>query len=94
MKYFDWDEVKNGKLKAERDISFEEAIIAIEAEGILDIVDHPNQKRYPGQKIFVVNINIYAYLIPFVEDTEKIFLKTIISSRRATKKYLIERRKV
>ncbi len=92
MKYFDWSEEKNNQLKKERDISFEEAIIVLENNQILDIVDHPNEKRYAKQKIFILNINMYAYLVPFVEDEEKIFLKTIIPSRKATQKYIIERR--
>lgn len=62
--------------------------MVIEAGGVLDTYNHPNQKRYPGQRIMVVKINRYAYLVPYVRDTEKIFLKTIIPSRKATKKYL------
>lgn len=77
-------------LKMERDVSFEEAYIAIESGGLLDILAHPNVKKYPGQKMFVVNINNYVYLVPFVEDEEKVFLKTIIPSRKATKKYLVK----
>ncbi len=93
MKYFDWDETKNNILKAEREVSFEEVLIAIDEGNLLDIIKHLNEKKYGKQKIMIVKINDYAYLIPFVEDEEKIFLKTIIPSRKATKKYLIERRK-
>lgn len=92
VKYFDWDEDKNDQLKREREISFEDVLLAIENNQILDIVEHSNRKRYPNQKIFIVNVNMYAYLIPFVEDKEKIFLKTIIPSRKATGKYLVERK--
>ncbi len=92
MKFFDWDEEKNEQLKRERGVSFEEVLVAIEEGRLLDITFHHNQKRYPGQKFFIVNINQYAYLIPFVENEEKIFLKTIIPSRKATKRYLVERR--
>ena len=88
MKYFDWDEEKNKILIKERSISFEEIKVAVESGGELDTFDHPNQKRYPGQKIMVVNINDYAYLVPYVRNEEKVFLKTIIPSRKATKKYL------
>lgn len=91
MKYFDWDEKKNQRLKEERDISFEDILISLEEGRLLDIVKHPNEKRYPKQKIFVVNVKDYAYLVPFVEDEEKIFLKTIIPNRKATKEYIIER---
>ena len=90
MKYIDWDEEKNQKLKEERNISFEEVLVAIEDNQILDIVEHTNKDKYPNQKIIVVNINEYVYLIPFVEDEEKIFLKTIIPSHKATKIYLID----
>jgi len=93
MKYFDWSEKKNQLLKEERDISFEDVLVAIEKGGILDILEHPNKKRYKNQRIFIVNINDYVYLIPFAEDKEKIFLKTIIPSRKATKKYIIRRGK-
>lgn len=89
MKYFSWDKKKNERLQEERDISFEDIVIAIEGGKILDIVEHPNKERYPNQKIFVIDVNNYAYLVPFIEDEEKIFLKTVIPSRKATKKYLI-----
>ena len=88
MKYFDWDEGKNKQLKKERDISFENALISIAEGKIFDIIDHPNQKRYPKQKIFIINMNNYAYLVPFVEDDKKYFLKTIIPSRKMTKRYM------
>ncbi len=93
MKYFDWDEEKNTKLKQERDISFEKIFIAIKENHILSISSHPNKKKYPNQKIFIIEINQYAYLVPFVEDEKKVFLKTIIPSRKATKKYIKERRR-
>ena len=88
MKYFSWNNEKNRLLKAERNISFEEVVFYIEKKQVLDIVEHPNQEQYKGQKIFIININNYAYLVPFVESKEGIFLKTIIPSRKATKKYL------
>ncbi len=90
MKYFDWNKEKNELLKIEREICFEDVLIAIESGNLVDILEHPRKQKYPNQKIFVVNINNYIYLAPFVEDEEKIFLKTIIPSRRATKKYLIK----
>lgn len=89
MKFFDWNEDKNKTLKQEREISFEEILTAIEEGQLLDILEHPERKRYPNQKIFIVNVDNYAYLVPFVENKEKIFLKTIIPSRKATKKYLV-----
>ena len=88
MKYYSWNNNKNEKLKKERGISFEEVIYCIENEKLHAILKHKNQARYPGQKIYIVEINNYAYLVPFVENEKEIFLKTIIPSRKATKKYL------
>ena len=88
MKYFSWNNDKNQLLKTERNISFEEIVFHIEQKQVLDIVEHPNQEKYKGQKIFIINIHNYAYLVPFIENEEGIFLKTIIPSRKATEKYL------
>ena len=88
MKYFSWNNEKNQLLKSERNISFEDVVFHIEKQDVLDIVQHPNQERYRGQKIFIINIDNYAYLVPFVESEREIFLKTIIPSRKATKQYL------
>ena len=88
MKYFSWNNEKNQLLKSERNVSFEEVVFHIEKQDLLDIVEHPHQERYKGQKIFIVNINNYAFLVPFVEDEREIFLKTTIPSRKATRKYL------
>jgi len=88
VKYFDWNKEKNKKLKLNRQISFEEVVVAITEERVLEILHHPNVKKYPNQSIYIVNIDNYAYIVPFVEDEEKYFLKTIIPSRKMTKKYL------
>lgn len=88
MKYFDWDKKKNEELKKKRNISFEDVLIAIDKKNILEVTSHPNKKKYPNQKMFILKINNYVYLVPFVENEEKVFLKTIIPSRKATKKYL------
>ena len=88
MKYFSWNEEKNELLKEERQISFEDIVFGIEQGSLLDILEHPHQEKYKAQKIFVVQIDDYAYLVPFIEDEHEIFLKTIIPSRKATKKYL------
>jgi uncharacterized DUF497 family protein len=85
MKTFAWNPEKNSLLKQERGISFEDVVFHIMAGDILDTVDHPNQGKYPGQKIHAVEIEGYVYLIPFVESDEEVFLKTIIPSRKATK---------
>jgi len=88
MDYYKWDSQKNEKLKVERGISFEQIVMHIERGDILDLVAHPNQEKYPGQRIIVLEINEYAYLVPFVESSEGKFLKTIILSRKATRDYL------
>ena len=88
MKYFSWNHEKNETLIRERGISFEETVFHIERGDLLDVLEHPNQERYPGQKIFVVNINGYAFLVPFVESETDVFLKTVIPSRKATATYL------
>ena len=88
MKYFEWNIEKNEELKAERDVMFEDVLLSIMYGMLLDTVEHPNKKKYPNQKIFIVNVNDYAYLVPFVEEEKTVFLKTIIPSRKMTKKYL------
>lgn len=87
MKYFDWSEEKNSQLQIQRNVSFEDVLVAIEQGGLLDVLEHPNQQRYPGQRFFVVWIHEYVHLVPFVEDEEKIFLKTIIPSRKMNHTY-------
>jgi len=83
-----WDVVKNEKLKRERGISFEEVAAKIEGDGPLAVIDHPAPQRHPGQRVYVVEIRDYAYLVPFVEDEDHQFLKTVIPSRKATKQFL------
>ena len=90
MKYFDWDKEKNKLLHDERGISFEDVIQALDEGKEIDRISHPNKKRYPNQKQIIVNLENYAYIVPYVEDEEKVFLKTIIPSRKMTKKYLIK----
>ena len=90
VKYLEWDDVKNAKLRAARGIGFEDIVFHIERGDLLDILEHPNPSRYAGQRIFVVRRDAYVYLVPFVEDEETVFLKTIIPSRKATKQYLGE----
>ena len=88
VKRYAWNREKNQQLKAERSISFEEVLIHIANGDILDIIEHPNQEKYAGQRIFIVHIRDYAWLVPFVETEAEIFLKTIIPSRKATAQYL------
>ena len=88
MKLFRWAHAKNEWLKAQRGVSFEEIVLAIEANGLRDVLEHPNAARYPRQQIFVVALDGYAYLVPFVTEDAHYFLKTIIPSRKATRKYI------
>ena len=90
MKYLSWSIEKNKKLKAERSVSFDEVVFYIANGQLLDVIEHPNQHKYPGQRMFIVRINDYAFLVPFVETEREVFLKTIIPSRKATKEYLFD----
>ena len=63
-------------------------VVAIESGGLLDILAHPDQSKYPRQRVLVVAHDSYAYLVPFVEEDDYFFLKTIIPSRKATRDYL------
>jgi uncharacterized DUF497 family protein len=88
MTPFRWSPEKNENVKAERGISFESVVVAIEAGGLLDILAHPNQAKYPRQRVLVAACDSYAYLVPFIEEEDYFFLKTIIPSRKATRYYL------
>lgn len=88
MKPFRWSPEKNDVLKSERGVSFESMVVAIEAGGLLDVLAHPNEEKYPRQRVLVVAHDSYAYLVPFVEEEDYIFLKTVIPSRKATRDYL------
>jgi uncharacterized DUF497 family protein len=88
MKSLRWNPEKNETVKAERGISFESIVVSIEAGGMLDILAHPNQAKYPRQRVLVVACDNYAYLVPFVEEEDYFFLKTVIPSRKATKEHL------
>ena len=90
MKPFRWAHDKNETLKSKRNISFEEIALAIEANGLLDILQHPNADKYPNQSVLVVAFEAYVYLIPFVEEADFYFLKTVIPSRKATRDYLLK----
>ncbi len=85
---FQWNNEKNEKLKRERDICFEDIVTAIYEEKLLDIIEHSNKDKYSNQKIYIVEFNGYACLVPFVRNGDIIFLKTIYPDRKMTKKYL------
>lgn len=91
VKRLDWNEAKNTRLKIDRGIGFEEIQSTLEEGNLLGNIAHPNQKKYPGQRIFAVALNGYAFLVPFIEDEDKIFLKTIYPSRKFTKIYISRR---
>jgi uncharacterized DUF497 family protein len=88
MKPFSWGAEKNELLKQSRGVSFESIVVAVESDGLLDIVEHPNAKKYPNQRVLVVSFDGYVYLVPFVEEADYFFLKTVIPSRKATRDYL------
>lgn len=87
MKPFRWSPEKNEALRVSRGVSFESVVVAIECGGLLDILAHPNQAKYPRQRVFVVSCDNYAYLVPFVEEDHCFFLKTVIPSRKASRDY-------
>jgi uncharacterized DUF497 family protein len=91
MKIFNWDEDKNRLLKHERGVSFEQVVFCIEKGKLLDIIEHPNQEKYKGQWCYVVDLENYVFIVPYVESEESIFLKTIFPSRKYTKMYLYRR---
>lgn len=88
IRNFLFDENKNTKLMLEREISFQQIIGELEADRELDIVKHPNNTKYPGQEVFIVEIGGYVYAVPFMKHDGYFFLKTIFPSRKLTKKYL------
>jgi hypothetical protein len=88
MKPFDWNEEKNNWLKRHRNVSFEQVVLAVDNEKLLDVIRHTNQAKYKGQKVYVIELEGYAYMVPYVEDDDVIFLKTIFPSRKFTRIYL------
>ena len=88
MKPINWNSTKNQQLIAERGISFEDIVFYIQQGQLLDDIVHPNSEKYPEQRIFVISVDDYVYLVPYVENQKEIFLKTVIPSRKATKQYL------
>lgn len=88
--YYEFNLEKNITLLETRGICFEDIIVLIKENKILDIINHPNQVRYPKQKIYVIDVDGYCYLVPYIKNNNQIFLKTIIPSRKATKQYFAE----
>ena len=92
MKVFRWDNEKNEWLKKNRRVSFEQVVILMEREDVLETIEHSNQDKYPDQKIAIVKMGDYAFLVRYVQKNDEIFLKTIIPSRKATNKYVREQK--
>jgi uncharacterized DUF497 family protein len=90
MKSLNWNTEKSQFLKQSRGICFEDIVFHIEKGDVLDDYFHPNQQKYPGQRIMVIGFDNYAYVVPYVETEDELFLKTIIPSRKATEKYFGE----
>ena len=90
MKVINWNKDKNIWLKRHRKIGFEDVLYFIDNDFVVDDIEHPNKEGYPNQRMFVLDIEEYIYLVPYVENDEEIFLKTIIPSRKATRDYLGE----
>lgn len=87
--HYEFSPDKNQALIEERNISFEDIVSAIDNGRLLDIIDHPNELKYPNQKIYIVELNGYVYLVPFVrKNKQTVFLETIYASRKLSKKYL------
>ena len=91
MKPFLWGPEKNEWLKHERGISFERVVLHIEQSDVLDILEHPNPQKYQGQRILVVQLEDYVYLVPCLEMEDGVVLKTIFLSRKLTKQYVRKR---
>ena len=83
-----WDKGKSNKLKEERNICFEDIVVALAEGGLMDLIDHPHQDKYPGQKIMVISWAEYIYLVPCVKTKNGYFLKTIFPSRKAKRDYI------
>jgi uncharacterized DUF497 family protein len=84
---FKWNLEKNTLLKEEEGVCFEDVVAQIYEDNILDIIEHPNKKKYPEQKIYIIILQNYVHMIPFVKDKDEIFLKTIVPSRKMHKLY-------
>jgi len=84
---FKWNIEKNKLLKKERNVCFEDVVALISEDRILDIIKHPNEMKYPNQKIYIILLQNYVHMVPFVKKEDEIFLKTIVPSRKMNKLY-------
>ena len=53
MKPFRWSPEKNALLQAERGVSFERVVVAIESSGLLGVVTYPNPAKSSRQSVMV-----------------------------------------
>ncbi len=88
MKEIRFSQEKNTKLKSTRRIGFDEVAKIIKKKEILEVIDNPNKKKYQNQKLFLTQIGNSVFVVPFVEEKDYIFLKTVYPSHKYTKKYL------
>ena len=88
MALYVWEDKKNQKLKRERNVGFEAVVTAIQEGDVVDDYPHPNRKKYAHQRLMVVIIDAYAYLVPYIDKRGTLVLKTVIPSRKATKRYI------
>jgi uncharacterized DUF497 family protein len=88
VKPYRWDPIKSEQLRERHGLGFEQVVAAIESGGLLATMAHPNPVRYPRQRIMILRIDDYAFLVPFVDDEDHLFLKTIIPSRKATRDFI------
>ena len=88
---FNWDNAKNEWLKRERGISFEQIVFLIDNDGILDILENPQEEKYGNQMLYIINVDNYAYVVPFIDKNDERFLITIFPSRKYTQFYLKDR---
>lgn len=90
VKVIKWNIEKSKLLKLERNISFEDIEDKLKIGDIIDDIFNPNNEKYINQRIFVIEVRNYIYLVPYIENENEIFLKTIYPSRKFTKIYLGE----
>ena len=83
----EWNQQKNEQLQRTRGVSFERVASLLLENAFLDVYDHPDQERYPRQQVVVIEMDDYVYLVPFIQEGGRFFLKTIIPSRKAKRKY-------
>ena len=84
---FKWNMEKNKFLKQERGVCFEDVMGQINDDKVLDIIKHPNVEKYPNQSMYIVLLQNYVHIVPFVKENNEIFLKTIVPSRKMNKIY-------